>query len=85
MLRSATEATVRIETFGDEELVAASGYGPVHAWDSAMRKVLEKHYPQLAEIYLEEFDVRFLHVARDVEESCARALVRVLAIFSDGA
>jgi hypothetical protein len=24
-----------------------------------MRKVLEKHYPQLAEMYLEEFDVQF--------------------------
>jgi 2-isopropylmalate synthase len=84
-LRSATEATVRIEIFGDEELVAASGHGPVHALDNAMRKILEKHYPQLAEVYLEEFDVRLLHgVARDDEEGGAGALVRVLAIFSDG-
>jgi 2-isopropylmalate synthase len=84
-LRSATEATVRIEIFGDEELVAASGHGPVHALDNAMRKILEKHYPQLAEVHLEEFDVRLLHgVARDDEEAGAGALVRVLAIFSDG-
>jgi 2-isopropylmalate synthase len=84
-LRSATEATVRIEIFGDEELVAASGHGPVHALDNAMRKILEKHYPQLAEVHLEEFDVRLLHgVARDDEEGGAGALVRVLAIFSDG-
>ncbi len=65
---SATEATVLIEIFGDEELVAGSGQGPVHAVDNAMRKILEKHYPQLAEVRLDEFD----------------ALVRVLAIFSDG-
>lgn len=84
-LRSTTEATVRIEIFGDEELAAASGHGPVHALDNAMRKILEKHYPQLADVHLEEFDVRLLHgVARDEEEGGAGALVRVLAIFSDG-
>jgi len=76
---------VRIEIFGDEELVAASGHGPVHALDNAMRKILEKHYPQLADVHLEEFDVRLLHgVARDDEEGNDGALVRVLAIFSDG-
>lgn len=84
-LRSTTEATVRIEIFGDEASVVASGDGPVHASDNAMRKILEKHYPQLADVQLEEFDVRLLHgVARDVEEGGASALVRVLAIFSDG-
>jgi len=84
-LRTATEATVLIEVFGDEELVAASGRGPVHAVDSAMRKILEKHFPQLSEVLLEEFDVRLLHgVAHDEEEGGSGALVRVLAIFSDG-
>lgn len=83
--RSTTEATVRIEIFGEEELVAATGQGPVHAMDNAMRKILEKHYPQLAEVRLEEFDVRLLHgVARDDDDRGAGALVRVLAIFSDG-
>src|SRR4026207_973508 len=56
-LRSTTEATVLIEMVGDEELVAANGHGPVHAMDNAMRKILEVHYPQLAEVRLEEFDV----------------------------
>ena len=60
-MRSTTEATVLIEMFGDEELVAANGHGPVHAIDNAMRKILEVHYPQLAEVRLEEFDVRLLH------------------------
>jgi 2-isopropylmalate synthase len=85
-LRSATEATVLIEIFGEEELVAATGRGPVHAVDNAMRKSLEKHYPQLSEVQLEEFDVRLLHhgIARDDEEQGAGAPVRVLAIFSDG-
>jgi 2-isopropylmalate synthase len=85
-LRSVTEATVLIEIFGEEELVAANGRGPVHAVDNAMRKILETHYPQLSEVKLEEFDVRLLHhgVARDDDENGAGALVRVLAIFSDG-
>ena len=85
-LRSTTEATVLIEIFGEEELVAASGGGPVHAVDSAMRKILEKHYPQLSEVKLEEFDVRLLHhgIMLDGDERGAEALVRVLAIFSDG-
>ena len=86
--RSATEASVLIEIFGEEELVAASGRGPVHAVDNAMRKVLEKHYPQLSEVRLEEFDVRLLHhgeiIDDDEEEKGAGGPVRVLGIFSDG-
>jgi 2-isopropylmalate synthase len=77
-----------IEIFGEEELVAASGQGPVHAVDNAMRKILEKHYPQLSEVRLQEFDVRLLHhggsQAADDDENGASAPVRVLAIFSDG-
>ena len=85
--RNATEASVLIEIFGAEELVAATGRGPVHAVDNAMRKVLEKHYPQLAEVRLEEFDVRLLYhgeVFEDEEEKGAGGPVRVLGIFSDG-
>lgn len=86
-MRNITEASVLIDVFGDEELVAASGRGPVHAVDNAMRKVLERHYPQLSEVRLEEFDVRLLYhgeVAENEEERGAGAPVRVLAIFSDG-
>lgn len=87
LVNSVTEATVLIEVFGEEELVAANGRGPVHAVDNAMRKILEKHYPQLSEVRLEEFDVRLLHhgLTADDDEVGAGALVRVLAIFSDDA
>ncbi|MBI4527502.1 MAG: hypothetical protein HY695_27215 [Deltaproteobacteria bacterium] len=84
---STTEATVLIEIFGAEELVAADGRGPVHAVDNAMRKVLEKHYPQLSEVRLEEFDVRLLPYGERTgydDERGAEAPVRVLGIFSDG-
>jgi 2-isopropylmalate synthase len=85
VLQTKTEATVLIEIFGEEELVAATGRGPVHAVDSAMRKILERHYPQLSEVRLEEFDVRLMHgVGVEEEERGAGGLVRVLAIFSDG-
>ena len=85
-LRSVTEATVLIELFGEQELVAANGRGPVHAVDNAVRKILEKHYPQLSEVKLEEFDVRLLHhgEAPEDDETGVGGLVRVLAIFSDG-
>lgn len=86
-LSSSTEATVLIEIFGQEELVAASGRGPVHAVDNAVRKILEKHYPQLSEVRLEEFDVRLLHhgePSEDEDEKGLGAPVRVLGIFSDG-
>jgi len=80
-----TEATVLIEIFGEQDLVAASGSGPVHAVDNALRKVLERHYPQLSEVRLEEFNVRLLHdVTPDDDDKGAAALVRVLAIFGDG-
>ena len=83
--RSTTEATVLIEIFGEEEFVAARGCGPVHAIDNALRKILEKHYPQLSDVRLEEFDVRLLHgVTTEEDAEGAAALVRVLAIFSDG-
>ena len=84
---SHTEAAIVVDIFGTEEHVAASGRGPVHAVDNAMRKVLEKHYPQLSEVQLVEFDVRLLHHGErldDEEDRGAGAPVRVLAIFSDG-
>ncbi len=84
---SHTEASVVVDIFGTEEPVAATGRGAVHAVDNAMRKVLEKHYPQLSEVKLVEFDVRLLHhgeVSDDEEDRGAGAAVRVLAIFTDG-
>jgi 2-isopropylmalate synthase len=58
----------------------------VHAVDNAMRKVLEKHYPQLSEVRLEQFDVRLLPHGEviDDDERGAASPVRVLGIFSDG-
>ncbi len=84
---SRTEASVQVDIFGTEEQEVGVGRGPVHALDNAMRKVLEKHYPQLSEVQLIEFDVRLLHhgeVPDDLDELGIGGPVRVLGIFTDG-
>lgn len=54
------EATVRLQV-GDEIVhTAGDGNGPVGALDSALRKALTPHYPQLSGIHLADFKVRIL-------------------------
>ncbi len=82
-----TDASVLVDIFGTEEQEVGVGRGPVHAVDNAMRKVLERHYPQLSEVQLVEFDVRLLHhgeVPDDADELGIGGPVRVLGIFTDG-
>ena len=84
---SLTEASVLVDIFGTEEQEVGQGRGPVYALDHAMRKVLEKHYPQLSEVQLIEFDVRLLHhgeVPNNADELGIGGPVRVLGIFTDG-
>ena len=84
---SRTDASVVVDIFGTEEEELGVGRGPVHAVDNAMRKVLERHYPQLSEVQLVEFDVRLLHhgeVPDDADELGIGGPVRVLGIFTDG-
>jgi 2-isopropylmalate synthase len=54
------EATVQIEVGGHIEHTAALGNGPVNALDMALRKALEKFYPQLREVQLVDYKVRVL-------------------------
>ena len=54
------EATVRLKVDGREEHTAASGNGPVHALDRALRKALLPFYPQLEKVHLTDFKVRVL-------------------------
>jgi 2-isopropylmalate synthase len=55
-----SEATVMIEVDGRIEHTAAEGAGPVNALDHALRKALEKFYPELAEVRLLDYKVRVL-------------------------
>lgn len=55
-----SEATIMVEVNGRLEHTAATGNGPVNALDNALRKALEKFYPQLKEVRLLDYKVRVL-------------------------
>ena len=55
------------------EITAAEGNGPVNAMDKALRKALERFYPQLKEIQLTDYKVRVLD-----SQNATAAKVRVL-------
>ncbi|HSV96686.1 MAG TPA: citramalate synthase [Spirochaetota bacterium] len=67
------EATIKVEVEGTVEHTAANGVGPVEALDNALRKALEKFYPEIAEIQLTDYKVRVLD-----EKAGTGAQVRVL-------
>ncbi len=54
------EATIRVTVDGKTEHTAALGNGPVNALDNALRKALEKFYPELREMQLSDYKVRVL-------------------------
>ena len=58
---SPTDASVVLDGFKAGERAAASGCGSVHVVCNTVRKVLEKHYSQLSEVRLVEFDIRLLY------------------------
>ena len=62
-----------------EEITAAEGDGPVNALDNALRKALEKFYPEISKIKLTDYKVRVLD-----SSSATAAKVRVLIETSDG-
>lgn len=54
------EATVKVQMGGEIQHTAAEGNGPVEALDTALRKALITHYPQLSGIHLADYKVRIL-------------------------
>ncbi len=67
------EATIKVEVDERVEHTAANGNGPVEALDNALRKSLEKFYPEIAEMHLSDYKVRVLN-----EKDGTGAAVRVL-------
>lgn len=55
------EATIKLQVEGQETHTAASGDGPVHAFDRALRKALEPHFPAVKGIHLADYKVRILN------------------------
>ncbi|HEY6083924.1 MAG TPA: citramalate synthase [Nitrospira sp.] len=70
---SMAEATVMVKVGETIEHAAAAGTGPVNALDHALRKALEKFYPQLREVKLLDYKVRVLSANKGTESK-----VRVL-------
>ncbi len=74
-----SEATIMIRTPQGVEHTAADGHGPVNALDRALRKALEKFYPQLRDVSLIDYKVRVLTAGKGTDTN-----VRVLVESGDG-
>ena len=74
-----SEATLMIDVGGRVLHTAATGCGPVHALDSALRRALEPAFPQIAAVRLVDYKVRIV----DGRDGTA-AITRVLVDASDG-
>ena len=74
------EATIMVKVGGKVEHTAAVGSGPVHALDNAIRKALERFYPELAQMSLQDYKVRVL----PTDGRGTAAKVRVLIESGDG-
>jgi 2-isopropylmalate synthase len=75
-----SEALIKIRVGNETEITAAEGDGPVNALDQALRKALEKFYPELKEIHLTDYKVRVLD-----SQNATAAKVRVLIETKNGA
>lgn len=74
-----TEATVKLEVNGVKEYTVDEGDGPVNALDRALRKGLLPHFPEIAQVKLEDYKVRIIDSG-----SGTAAKIRVLIVSSDG-
>ncbi len=74
-----SEATIMVRVGDHVEHTAAVGNGPVNALDNALRKALEKLYPELKEVKLLDYKVRILS-----SKDGTGARTRVLIESSDG-
>jgi 2-isopropylmalate synthase len=72
------EATLKVAVDGREEHTVAEGRGPVDALDRALRRALEKFYPDLREMSLMDFKVRVINASAGTA-----AKVRVLVESKD--
>ena len=75
-----SEATIMVRVGDQVEHTAAVGNGPVNALDNAIRKALEKFYPELREVKLLDYKVRILST-----KDGTAAQTRVLIESGDGA
>ena len=70
-----TEATIKLHVDGESEHTAAEGDGPVHALDNALRKALERFYPELKGIRLTDFKVRVVNAPEQATAAAVRVMI----------
>ncbi|MBL8707791.1 MAG: citramalate synthase [Rhodospirillaceae bacterium] len=73
-----SEATVTIDLGGEHLMTVATGNGPVNALDTALRKALLPHYPELKDMRLVDFKVRIL-----TPQAGTEAITRVMIESAD--
>jgi 2-isopropylmalate synthase len=73
-----SEAIVKVKVHGETMLTAAEGNGPVNALDTALRKALISHYPDIQNVHLTDYKVRVFD-----EKDATAAKVRVLVETAD--
>lgn len=59
-----SEATIMVKVGKNVEHTAATGNGPVNALDNALRKALERFYPELKKVKLKDYKVRVVNSGR---------------------
>lgn len=69
-----SEATLKVAVDGREEHTVAEGHGPVDALDRALRRALEKFYPEVKDMSLMDFKVRVINATAGTAAK-VRALV----------
>ncbi|NMB33157.1 MAG: citramalate synthase [Clostridium sp.] len=74
-----SSAMIKINVDGQDEITADEGEGPVNALDKAVRKALERFYPQIKDMKLTDYKVRVLD-----STLATAAKVRVLIESTDG-
>jgi 2-isopropylmalate synthase len=71
-----SEASIKVvDSTGTMEHTAANGNGPVNALDRAVRKALERFYPELRQVRLADYKVRVID-SKDATGAKVRVLVR---------
>ena len=70
-----SSAIIKVKVGGVSEITAAEGDGPVHALDSALRRALDRFYPELANVHLTDYKVRVIN-GRDATASKVRVLIQ---------
>jgi len=69
-----SEATVKLHAAGHRVIMTEEGNGPVNALDRALRKALERAYPQLAKMELTDYKVRIM-AGRHGTDAVTRVLI----------